>query len=107
MALCGPGGCRLRYSKKHGYRNKGHETGELPTWVAKARCINEGMSEATRRYRFGVVFGGRVRWTGIKRLQIAERQDAGEISEAEAKKELKEFVELCWVDTPPPECRIR
>lgn len=80
-----------------------HKTGELSTWVAKAQCLNDGHSKIFRQYKYFYFPAARRRVTR-KRMELAERRDAGTITDAEATREMAEFTELCFELHIPPEC---
>ena len=83
-----------------------HESGEFTTWSAKARCINDGLDGVMRRYQMFFNMGGFWRLAN-KRLEVAERLDAGTISESEADKLWEHYRKVCWELPVPPECKVR
>ena len=83
-----------------------HESGKLPTWSAKAHCLNDGYDGVMRQYQVFANRGGYLRLARM-RLEIARRLDAGTITESDVDQNWEHYIESCWVLPVSSDCRVR
>lgn len=66
-----------------------HKLGELQSWTARAKCINDRVEEIVRKYNFAYMDG--IRLMAATRLDVSKRLDSGTITEDQAKIEYRQI----------------